>query len=197
VLAVRLQEIRDWHPTSVREVAGRWEQGLRGLLGLAGISGLVGAPVAGGRLSELTQMLVGVLLGLVLLVAGTGLILTMSAAYGSVRLVQAPRSLTEFQRLLWSRAKGERRRFLWGRGLAIGALVLLAVTVALAWINPTSPRGSRLRVETNAGTVYCGKAVHAPHGTIAIDTDAGGRQDIPAADVAAVDTVDACDEAGH
>jgi hypothetical protein len=36
VLAVRLQEIRSAHLVSVRTVAGRWEQGIRGLLGVTG-----------------------------------------------------------------------------------------------------------------------------------------------------------------
>ena len=192
VLAVRLQEIRDWHPASIREVAGRWEQGLRGLLGLAGITGLVGAPLAVERLTGPTQVVVGLLLGVVLAAAAAGLVLTMSAAYGSVRLVRAPSSRTEFQRLRWSLAEHDRNQLVWGRRLAIGALLGFAVAVTVAWLNPANNPGARLLIETDSGVIYCGPVLDAAEGTVAVHAEAEGRVEVPAADVAKVDVVDGC-----
>lgn len=136
VLAVRLQEIRDAHLDTVRTVAGRWEQGLRGLLGITGLTGLVSAPLAADRLAAQTQLMVGILLAVVLLVAGAGLTLAMSAAYGSLRTVPPPTSLAmrETQRAVL--AERSRMQMVWGRRLAVAALILLGIAIALAWSNP-------------------------------------------------------------
>jgi hypothetical protein len=192
VLAVLVQEIRDRHPTSVREVAGRWEQGLRGLFALTGVSGLVGAPLAVERLAGPTQAAVGVLLAVVLSTAGAGLVLTMSAAYGSVRLLQVPGTATALEQLRWSRAERDRRHFLWGRRLAVAALGLFAVSVAVAWVDPADST-SHLQVATDEVT-YCGAVLDAARGTIAVHSDLEGRVEVPAAEVSAIDIVENCDE---
>lgn len=197
VLAVRLQEIRDWHPASVREVAGRWEQGLRGLLALAGITGLVGAPLAAERLTVSTQVTVGLLLSVVLVAAGAGLVLTMSAAYGSVRLARVPESPIEFHRLRWSFAERDRRQLLWGRRLAIGALLLFAVSVAVAWLDPGREHSGPLQVETADGVTYCGAVLDAPEGTVAVHTATEGRVEVPLVDVTSVEIVDRCGRASR
>lgn len=136
VLAVRLQEIRDSYLDSVRAVASRWEQGLRGLLGITGLTGLVGAPLAADRLTAQAQLAVGVLLAVVLLVAGAGLTLAMSAAYGSLRNVAAPISLEMRETQRNALAECSRIQMLWGRRLGVAALVLLAIAIAIAWANP-------------------------------------------------------------
>jgi len=136
VLAVRLQEIRDSSLDSVRAVAGRWEQGLRGLLGITGLTGLVGAPLAADRLSVQAQLAVGILLAVVLLAAGVGLTLAMSAAYGSLRTVAAPLSLEMHETQRAVLAERSRIQMLWGRRFAVTALVLLAIAIAIAWANP-------------------------------------------------------------
>ena len=190
------EEIRDWHPASICEVAGRCEQGERGLVGLASFSGVVGAPLAMKRRAGPTQVAVGLLLGLVLVAAGAGLVLTMSAAYGSVRLVRAPGSRTELQRLRWSLAERDRARLVWSCRLAIGFLVLVAVAVAVAvaWLDPASHGSGQLQVETDAGVTHCGRVLHAAHGTVAVRTKAEGRVKVPAGDVVAVDVVETCEQ---
>jgi hypothetical protein len=197
VLAVEVQEIRDAHRASVREVAGRWEQGLRGLLGLVGITGVVGAPLATERLTGPTQVAVGLLLCVVLVAAATGLVLTMSAAYGSVQLVPPPRSRTGLQRLRWSLAERDRHRCLWGRRCAVGALLLFAVSVAVAWLDPGRHRSGHLHVETSDSVTYCGAVLNAHEGAVAVRTATEGRVEVPTAEVATVAIVESCEEDGE
>jgi hypothetical protein len=186
-------EIADWYPASVREVASRWEQGLRGLLGLAGVSGLLGAPLAADRLSGPVQVAVGALLGVVVIAAGAGLVLTMSAAYGSVQLIPVPQTAAELQHVRRSLAERGRRRLVWGRRLAIGALALFGVAVTVAWLDPVGSEGSRLRVRTERGVTYCGRVLDAPDGVVAVGTESEGRVEIPSGDVVAVGVVDGCE----
>ena len=194
VLAVQLQETRETEPESVREVAGRWEQGLRGLLGLAGVTGLVGAPLAVERLAGRTQVIVGVLLCTVLVTAGAGLLWTMSAAYGSVRVVQAPGSRAEFQRLRWSLVELDRRRLIRGRRFAIGGLFLFVVAVAVAWLDPAEQDTSKLQVVTDRSVTYCGLLLDAPDSIVAVYTAVEGRVEVEAGDVTSVSIVDHCDD---
>lgn len=136
LLTLQIQEIRDWYPASVREVAGRWEQGLRGLLGLAGGFGVVGSSLAADRFAISTRVTVGVLFAVVMVAAGLGLILTMSAAYGSVRLVPTPTSASELTAMRWRHAERARHQLVWGRRLAVAALVVFAASITVAWIGP-------------------------------------------------------------
>lgn len=194
-LAVELQETRDRHMLSVRDLAGRWEQGLRGLLGVAGASGLIGAPLAAERLNTTTQALVGVLLGAVLATAAGGLGLVMSAAYGSARLEREPATATERAALRWALAERARRRLRWGRALALASLGLFAVTITVAWIEPGTDTAANLRVETTTGVIYCGPLLDAPPGVIAVHTSSEGRVDVPARTVAAIGTTAHCAKA--
>lgn len=136
ILAVRLQELREAQLDSIRVVAGRWEQGLRALLGVTGLTGLIGAPLAAGRLTPGTQLIVGILLAIVLLTAAAGLTLAMSAAYGSLRTIPPPTSLAMHNEQHTELAERSRIQMLRGRRLAITALILLAIAIALAWANP-------------------------------------------------------------
>lgn len=191
VLTVRVQEIRDAHLDGVRAVAGRWEQGLRGLLGLTGVAGVIGAPLAVETLATWTQLLVGLLLALVLTVAGAALLLAMAAAYGSVRVVKPPTSLARLETLRWSLAERGRTQLLWSRRLAVAALGLFAVTIVLAWTDP-GVDDAQLHVQTTSGVSYCGPQLNSPRRSIAVLTHQEGRVEIPTAQIAAVSIVDQC-----
>lgn len=188
---VQNQEIRDSHLDSVRAVAGRWEQGLRGLLGLTGIAGLVGAPFAAGTLTPETQLMVGILLALVLATAGAGLMLAMSAAYGSIRVVEPPASRAKRETMRWALAERGRTQLLWGRRLAVVALLMFAATVVLVWANPTS-QGPQLRIETRYGVTYCGLQLNSPKNTVAVLATPEGRIQFPTADIASLTPVPTC-----
>jgi hypothetical protein len=193
VHVVRLQELEDEHPEAVRRIAGRWEQGLRGLLGLTGATGLIGAPLAVGRLDPATQATVGILLLLVLLFGGGGLLLTMAAAYGSTRQNEQAESLIDLQQRERASADRARRQLLWGRGLAVSAVILFAGAVAVGWL-PDGDAAPDLLVDTEQDIRYCGPALDAPDHMVALDTEGEGRVEIPAADIAALDVIDACDD---
>ncbi|MGH3249847.1 MAG: hypothetical protein ACRDOI_27110 [Trebonia sp.] len=191
VLLVRLQEIRDLHLESVRTVAGRWEQGLRGLLGVTSIAGIIGAPLAAGSLTFVTKLVVGILLGLVLATATTGLLMVMAAAYGSVRTIKPPASLPQLESLRENLARRASTQLLRGRILAVTALLLFAAAIAVGWTNPGGG-GSYLRIETTDGVTYCGPQLGSPARTVAVDAPIEGRVQIPVGDVASIGIVGTC-----
>jgi hypothetical protein len=191
VLLVRLQEIRDLHLESVRTVAGRWEQGLRGLLGVASLAGIIGAPLAAGSLTSVTKLVIGVLLGLVLATATTGLLMVMAAAYGSVRTVKPPASLPQLELLREHLARRARTQLRRGRVLAVTALLLFAAAIAVGWTNPGN-EGPYLRVETTSGVTYCGPQLDSPARTVAVHTPIEGRVQIPVRDVASIGITGTC-----
>jgi hypothetical protein len=191
VLLVRLQEMRDLQLESVRTVAGRWEQGLRGLLGVTSLAGVIGAPLAASSLTSVTKLVVGVLLGLVLATAASGLLMVMAAAYGSVRTVKPPASLPQLESLRENLAGRARTQLLRGRALAVTALLLFATAIAVGWANP-GDEGPYLRVATTGGVTYCGLQLDSPARTIAVYARIEGRVQIPARDVASIAIADAC-----
>jgi hypothetical protein len=196
-LVVRLQEMRDRHPMLVRELAGRWEQGLRGLLGLVGASGLVGAPLAADRLTGTTQAVVGVLLGAVLVAAAGGLALVMSAAYGSARL--HPGATTSAGQAMQRRELAEeaRNRLRWGRALALASLGLFAAAVTVAWLNTGENTKPHVQLETTTGVTHCGTLLDAPAGSIAVRTDSEGRVEVPAREVKSISVAEICSNVGQ
>jgi hypothetical protein len=191
VFLVRLQEIRDVHLQSVRAVADRWEQGLRTLVGLTGIVGLIGAPLAVNTLTSTTQLVVGVLLAMVLITAAAGLLQVMAAAFGSVRTFKPPTSLQRLITLRESLAESGRTQLLWGRRLAVTALLLFAAAIAVGWANP-GHNGPYLQVETNDGVTYCGPRLDSPSRSIAVHTELEGRVQIATKDVASVSILGKC-----
>jgi hypothetical protein len=193
--AVWLQESRDVFPESVRTVAVRWEQGLRGLIGLVSVSGLVAAPLAGPHLSGPTPAIVGVALAVTLLTAGTGLVLAMSAAYGSIGLVDPPATRSGRRQFYRRQAERDRRRLVWGRRLAVSAVALFALTVALVWFDLSPRPDPQLLVRTREGAVLCGQPIPAAAGVLALRVDAGRANTIPTAAIVALDAVTDCPDA--
>jgi hypothetical protein len=136
VMAVRVQELQDIEPSTVRDIAGRWVEGLRAVLASAGAAGLIGAPLAAGKLSASTEIIVGGMLAGVLVIASSAMLLVMTAAYGSARRRRRPANLTQYQRYRQEMAQHSLRCLMWGRRLAVLALLLFAVTISVAWGNP-------------------------------------------------------------
>jgi hypothetical protein len=192
VLSVRLQELREAYPATVRNIAGRWADGLKALLGLTGTIGLLAAPFASDRLAATTQVVVGGLLVCVFLAGVAGLWLTMTAAYGTGRLDPEPQSLSELEVLRRKHGDRDRSRLIWGRRFAAAALLVLAAAVGVAWINPWHSTTSMLKLTTNSNLVYCGQVIQARDGRVAVLASVQGRAQIPLAEIARVTIVGSC-----
>jgi hypothetical protein len=197
-MTVRAQELQEIQPSTVREIAGRWEVGLRAVMGLAGITGLIGAPLAANRLAASIQILVGALLGVVLVMAGSGLLLTMAAAYGSASHKTRPATRTQYQRLRQELAERGLRQLLWGRRLAVAAVAVLTATVVTAWVDPPANHQDRVQVRlmvtSSSGVVYCGQQIAAANGGLALQTASGARIDVPFSAIQQIETMETCQE---
>ncbi len=192
ILAVRLQELRDTYPATVRAIASRWADGLKALLGLAGTIGLLAAPFATDQLSDTGRTVTGLLLVGVFLAGAAGLWLTMSAAYGVARVDRAPQSLVELQTLRRKHGDLDRSRLVWGRRSAIVAIMLLAAAVGAAWTDPWDSPAPLLKITTVDGVSYCGELLDAPEHAVAVHNPPEGRVELPMTDVASVHIVESC-----
>ena len=105
ILNSRLQELDSAYQSRVRCAAESWASGLKALLGLASTIGLLAAPFSVEHLTQRSQRTVGVLLLLVFGSGVVGLFLTMSAAYGTLKLSDRPTTTAELDHLIRSRAE--------------------------------------------------------------------------------------------
>jgi hypothetical protein len=108
-----------------------------------------------------------------------------------------PRTAAELHRSRRSLAELGRRRLVWGRRLAVGALALFGAAVTVAWLDPVEPADSSgdpwLRIHTARDVTYCGRPLDAPDRVVAVATEAEGRVEIPTDEIIEVRVVDGCD----
>ncbi len=134
VVLLEVKKLQESYPVTVRLIAEKWLDGMKALLGLTVAIGLVSAPLSSGRLESTTQSIVGLGLTLVVALATIGLLLLMSAAYGTANRHAPPCDLVELTELRTRVGNELRRSLQWGRSLSLAALLVLSATVATAWL---------------------------------------------------------------
>lgn len=172
-------------------VAGRWADATKVLFGLVSLIGAVGGALSAELLSTGSRVLVGVGVLVPMGLALSAVVLLQSASGGSLRTHTPSVSMPERARQRHARAETALSRVRAGRALAVGAVAVVAVTVAGMWLLTPADTMARLVVENTSGDRYCAKHLWQTDGLLEITTSTGRTIRV---DPTAVDSVEPAEE---